>query len=155
VKREGGCYTVKIEVRTRLNPTENKGKVYGAVGNIIDVKADVIDLSNNDFITFTSSNINSIKPLFEKLREQKILEAARSLLLSVKTPEFIMFHINKQAAYANKIHLCAEAGESPLGPITVVVYSKNIGKFIDWLTPPTFKGRPVNLGREQLSLEDL
>ncbi len=142
-------------MRARLNPTENRDKLYSAIANIIDFKTNIVDFSSDEFLAFTSEDVNSLKPLFEKLREQKILEAARSLLLNVKTPQMLMFHVNRQAAYVNRIHLCAEERESPLGPITIVVHSKNIEKFIDWLTPPTFKGRPINLDKEQLSLEDL
>ncbi|WEU40725.1 MAG: hypothetical protein OdinLCB4_002020 [Candidatus Odinarchaeum yellowstonii] len=147
--------TVRIELHARLNPTENRGKLRSAIGNIIDFKSNLVDLSSEEFLAFTSEDINSLKPLYEKLREQKILEAARSFFLNIKSPQFLMFHLNRQAAYVNRVHLCAEERESPLGPITVIVHSKNIEKFIDWLTPPTFKGRPINLDKEQLSLEDL
>jgi predicted RNA binding protein with dsRBD fold (UPF0201 family) len=43
------------------------------------------------------------------------------------------FYLNKQAAFANVIALCDEADESSLGPITVVLHSKNIEDVIDWL----------------------
>jgi|TARA_Y100000815_G_scaffold61902_1_gene50225 predicted RNA binding protein with dsRBD fold (UPF0201 family) len=43
------------------------------------------------------------------------------------------FYLNKQAAFANVIALCDEADESPLGPIKVVLHSKNIEDVIDWL----------------------
>ena len=36
-------------------------------------------------------------------------------------------------AFANAIALCDEADESPLGPIKVVLHSKNIEDVIDWL----------------------
>lgn len=146
---------VKIEVRAKVNPTEERSKVAAAVANIIDLESGVEDVSGEDYLYFTSGNINSLKPLYDKLRDQKILEAARSALLSAKTPESLVFHLNKQAAYVNRLHLCGQSGESPLGPITIAVRSKNIVGFIEWLTPPTVKGKPVTLGRELLLEEGL
>ena len=49
------------------------------------------------------------------------------------TEDFTWFYLNKQAAFANAITLCDEADESPLGPIKVVLHSKNIEDVIDWL----------------------
>tara|TARA_B100001750_G_scaffold182781_1_gene151475 strand:- start:172 stop:339 length:168 start_codon:yes stop_codon:yes gene_type:complete len=43
------------------------------------------------------------------------------------------FYLNKQAAFANVITLCDEEAQSPLGPIKVVLHSKNIEDVIDWL----------------------
>lgn len=45
------------------------------------------------------------------------------------------FYLNKQAAAAGRIALCAEADESPLGPIRVTIRSPDIGAVIDWLAP--------------------
>jgi hypothetical protein len=49
------------------------------------------------------------------------------------TEDSTWFYLNKQAAFANVITLCDEVGESSLGPITVVLRSKNIEDVIDWL----------------------
>ena len=45
------------------------------------------------------------------------------------------FYLNKQAAAAGRVALCAEADESPLGPIRVTVSSPVIDEVIDWLAP--------------------
>ena len=45
------------------------------------------------------------------------------------------FYLNKQAAAAGRVALCAEADESPLGPIRVTVRSPGIDEVIDWLAP--------------------
>ncbi len=44
------------------------------------------------------------------------------------------FYLNKQAAFMNTVALCAEDEESPLGPIKIILTSKNIESIIDWLT---------------------
>ncbi len=43
------------------------------------------------------------------------------------------FYLNKQAAYADKIAICEESDESPLGPIKIVLSSNNIERIIEWL----------------------
>lgn len=45
------------------------------------------------------------------------------------------FYLNKQAAAAGRVALCAEADESPLGPIRVTIRSPSIDEVIDWLAP--------------------
>jgi predicted RNA binding protein with dsRBD fold (UPF0201 family) len=45
------------------------------------------------------------------------------------------FYLNKQAASVNVIALCEEAEESPLGPIKILLHSKNIDKVMEWLVP--------------------
>ena len=43
------------------------------------------------------------------------------------------FYLNKQAAFANVITLCDEEDQSSLGPIKIVLHSKDIANVIDWL----------------------
>ena len=43
------------------------------------------------------------------------------------------FYLNKQAAFAEKIAICEESDESPLGPLKVVLTSFNIDRIIEWL----------------------
>ena len=45
------------------------------------------------------------------------------------------FYLNKQAAFVNVIALCSEAEESPLGPIKILIHSKNIDEVMEWLVP--------------------
>lgn len=45
------------------------------------------------------------------------------------------FYLNKQAAAAGRVALCAEADESPLGPIRITIRSPDIGAVIDRLAP--------------------
>jgi predicted RNA binding protein with dsRBD fold (UPF0201 family) len=43
------------------------------------------------------------------------------------------FYLNKQAAFVEKIAICEESDESPLGPIKVILTSNQIDRIIDWL----------------------
>ena len=42
------------------------------------------------------------------------------------------FYLNKQAAFVEKIAICEESEESPLGPIKVILTSSRIDEIIDW-----------------------
>jgi predicted RNA binding protein with dsRBD fold (UPF0201 family) len=147
--------TIKIEIRASLNPTEVKEKVAEAVGNIVDVSKSFVDNSTDFLLNYISEDLMFIKPLYEKLRENRILEAARSKLFNNKTSNMVVFHLNKQAAYVNRLHVCEPTGESPLGPITIIVRSARIEDFIDWLTPKTVNGKPVNQSKELQFVKDL
>ncbi|ABK78474.1 uncharacterized protein conserved in archaea [Cenarchaeum symbiosum A] len=43
------------------------------------------------------------------------------------------FYLNKQAAHAGTVALCADAEESPLGPIRVTLRSDHIEEVMEWL----------------------
>jgi uncharacterized protein len=47
------------------------------------------------------------------------------------------FFLNKQAAYAGHVSFSAPEGESPLGPIQVMIETDHMEELIDWLA-----GRP-------------
>jgi predicted RNA binding protein with dsRBD fold (UPF0201 family) len=45
----------------------------------------------------------------------------------------MIFYLNKQAAYAGHVSFSAPEGESPLGPIQVIVETENPEQLVDWL----------------------
>jgi predicted RNA binding protein with dsRBD fold (UPF0201 family) len=49
------------------------------------------------------------------------------------------FYLNKQAAFVDVIAICEEAEESAMGPIKVIIHSKDLDKISDWLAPETSK----------------
>ena len=86
-----------------------------------------------DSLVTNSSNYESLTRIYETMRSRKSKSAYRRLLMCNMTNNSTWFYLNKQAAFANVIALCDEADESPLGPIKVVLHSKNIEDVIDWL----------------------
>ncbi len=73
------------------------------------------------------------------LREQKILDAARSVMFDGKVGDKIQFSINKQAAFMGKLSFPPE--EEPLGSLHVQISGSEA--IIDWLAPRTIDGRPT------------
>ena len=67
------------------------------------------------------------------LQRDRIRAAARSVLRRSVEGNRIVFYLNKQAAYAGHVSFSAPEGESPLGPIQVIVETENPDQLIDWL----------------------
>jgi predicted RNA binding protein with dsRBD fold (UPF0201 family) len=67
------------------------------------------------------------------LQRDRIRAAARSVLRRSVEGNRIVFYLNKQAAYAGHVSFSVPEGESPLGPIHVIVETETPEQFIDWL----------------------
>ncbi|MCH7940552.1 MAG: hypothetical protein IH842_01070, partial [Thaumarchaeota archaeon] len=81
----------------------------------------------------TSQNLETLSNIFEVIHTRKIQRVYRRFLNNNLCNDSTWFHLNKQAAFSNTVSLCDEAEESPLGPIKIVLTSKNIEDIIDWL----------------------
>ena len=86
-----------------------------------------------DSLIANSNNYESLTKIYETMRTRKTKSAYRRHLMRNMTEDSTWFYLNKQAAFANVIALCDEEDQSPLGPIEVVLHSKNIEDVIDWL----------------------
>lgn len=132
--------TVTCEVR----PTEDKDKVVKAVTNLFNLdKIEMLEDYPYSRLVGESSKIESLVKLHRILRQERILDTFRSILLSNKIGNTTEFRLNKQSAYVGRVTLVTLDSESPLGPITVRITSDKIDEVIDWLAPKTVGGHPV------------
>lgn len=132
--------TVTCEVR----PTEDKDKVIKAVTNLFNLdKVEVVEDYPYSKLVGESSRIESLIKLHRILRQERILDTFRSVLLSNKAGNMTEFKLNKQSAYVGRATLVTLDSESPLGPIVVRVVSDKIDEIIDWLAPKTVGGHPT------------
>jgi len=120
----------KVSAYCTINASEDVNKVRTAVSNIL---IDMDEKITGDSLVANSSNYESLTRIYETMRSRKSKSAYRRLLMRNMANNSTWFYLNKQAAFANVIALCDEADESPLGPIKVVLHSKNIEDVIDWL----------------------
>ena len=67
------------------------------------------------------------------IQRDRIRAAARSVLRRSVEGNRLVFYLNKQAAYAGHVSFSAPEGESPLGPIQVIVETEDPYQLIDWL----------------------
>jgi predicted RNA binding protein with dsRBD fold (UPF0201 family) len=127
--------TIEVSVYVPIRPTERVEKVASAVEKIftglaMDIREDRIEAYGGPRTLWT---------LHKLLREQEILDTARSVMLKGQEGNTIQFRLNKQAAFMGRVNFPPE--EEPLGSIHVQITGDN--QVIDWLSPMTENGLPV------------
>ena len=127
-----------IIITADIHPTEDPEKVKIAINNLFSPASFTIrETQNTQQLTATITQRSDLHKFDTRLREERILGAARRWLRQNLNDTTITFCLHKQAAYSNRVSFCAPDGESPLGPIRVRVNCDNPRAFIDWLTPRT------------------
>ena len=122
--------TCSIEAYCSINPSEDPKKVEQALSNIL---SDIDIKINQESLKATSKNLESLTRIFETIHSRKSQNNFKRQLNHNLIDDSTWFYLNKQAAFANVVALCSEADESPLGPIKVILRSKNIEGVIEWL----------------------
>lgn len=134
----GGNVEIKVEVE--VNPTEDENKVRVAVQRIFgDIDLQSVEKGEYRRLVGKAEGIESLARFYELLRRERILDAARTVLLRGLLGNKITFYLNKQVAYVGHISFSQPYGESPLGPISVEIQCDDPQSLIDWLTPRTVR----------------
>ena len=122
----------KIEAFAAVNPSEDPDKVRHAVSNVV-LNADYEFREGS--MKATSRDIHSLSKIQETVRSRKANRVYRRQMRYNTKEDTTWFYLNKQAAYVDVVAICDEAEESPMGPIKVILHSKNLEKVVDWLAP--------------------
>ena len=120
----------KIEMFCSINPSENPDKIKKAILNIFPhstIKTEIFSISAQ------SKDLNSLEKIYETVHSKQTQRIYRRNLENNLENNTTWFYLNKQAAFVEKIAICEEADESPLGPIKVVLTSSRIDRIIDWI----------------------
>ena len=120
----------KISACCTINASEDVNKVRASLSNVL---TDMAEKLTGDSLIANSSNYESLTKIYETMRSRRSKSAYRKHLLRNMTIDSTWFYLNKQAAFANIITLCDEEDQSSLGPIKIVLHSKDIANVIDWL----------------------
>jgi predicted RNA binding protein with dsRBD fold (UPF0201 family)/dephospho-CoA kinase len=130
---------VEIEIETKVNPTEDVDKVIQSVKNLfpdaeVEIEGDTLKAKAWD-----------LKKFRDMLWRQRILDTARTELIKGRFENEITIYLNKQTAYVSKVNFADE--DAILSPIRVTfkLYGIPVGKFIDYLAPPTKAGKPIRV----------
>lgn len=121
----------KIEAYAAVNPSEDPEKVKQAISNVLQ---DMNFKYENGSIKGISSDLQSLSKIYETIKSRKSRTYRRQMRYNLQG-DTTWFYLNKQAASVNVIALCEEAEESPLGPIKILLHSKNIDRVMEWLVP--------------------
>ncbi len=133
---------VSVRVSALLYPTEIEEKVRTAVTNMLPVEMELQDFGIPRL--YGEGDLECLRKLHELLRENRILDTARHVLLTGIEGDTIQFRLNKQVAFVGKVNF--PVGEESLGSIYVEISNDNkedLLKIIDWLAPMTREGKPV------------
>ena len=121
----------KIEILCSINPSEDPQKVNLAISNIF---SSFESKTENFSFRGKSNNLKTLEKIQENIHSLKAERIYRKILEKNLTHNSTWFYLNKQAAFVNKVAICEESDESPLGPIKIIVTSPNIDRIISWLT---------------------
>ena len=118
-------------METPLRPTESPEKVRRAVLNLFPKTR----LEEGESL---KGRVDSLDRFAELLRKQRIRDSSREVLLGSIRGRRLVFHLNKQAAFAGRVSFSAHA---PLGDIRVTVVSDDLPGLVQELAPSTIRRR--------------
>lgn len=122
----------KIEAYAAVSPSEDPEKIRTALSNVIlDASYEYKDGS----IKAVSRDLKSLSKIQDTIRRRKVNRVYRRQMRFNQDRDSTWFYLNKQAAYVDVVAICDEASESPMGPIKVILHSRNVDKLVDWLAP--------------------
>jgi len=120
----------KIEMSCPVNPSEDPDKVEKAIANIFPYS---IIKYENFTILAQSKELRSFEKIYETIHTNQSQKAYSRNLENNLENDATWFFLNKQAAFVERVAICDEPEESPLGPIKVTLTSSNIDGIIDWI----------------------
>jgi len=137
---------MRIRVEAEVKPSEDSSKVERAVKNLFPS----LTLERGEERVWGASEDPAVlSHLKELLRLQAIRDSSRSALLRGKREGGLEFGLNKQVAFVGKVSFTE--GETPLGPIRVVIETEEPGLVVDYLAPRTKMGKALR----EVPLEEL
>lgn len=122
----------KIEAYAAVNPSEDPEKVQQSISNVLQ---DMNYKYENGSIKGLSNDLQSLSKIYDTIKSRKSTKTYRRQMRYNLQGDTTWFYLNKQAAFVNVIALCEESEESPLGPIKILLHSKNIERIMEWLVP--------------------
>ena len=131
----------EVEVEAHVYPTEEIEKVKKAMLNLVSpLEFDTFDKGEYILLLGKTKDKKALQRLYELFRGQQILDTARVMLEEGYFGEEIIIKVHKQVAYVGKVNFNEE---SPLGPITIIIRTKEPQRLMKWLAPRTKDGVPI------------
>src|SRR4030042_2773752 len=125
---------VSVLVETEVNPTEDEEKVRAAINNILGNATITVKPEQKGSTLFAEAKgQDSLTKLRNIMRNDRVRDASRRLLLKATRGNTIRFFLNKQVAFAGHVSFSEETSESPLGPIRFTIETDNPQQLVEWL----------------------
>lgn len=124
-----------ITLRVKCYPTEDPKKVQEALFKVFP------ECSLDEYEGGYIGRCSSPDRFKEIIRNLRIRDTARGVMLRGKRGNRTSFTINKQVAFVGKISFVEDA--PPLGGIDVVIEDENLERLIDSIAPSTVGGEYI------------
>jgi hypothetical protein len=127
--------SINVTVEATVNPTEDESKVQRALLNIFP-NAKVEKYSKRDdviMLRIQGLGLNFLSTFRNIIRQERIRDTARRILMSKVEGDHIIIFLHKQAAFVGRISFCGPEGESPLGPISIKIGTPSPESVVDYL----------------------
>lgn len=124
-----------ISISCPVNPSEDPDKVLSAIMSMFPDAT--VELGESGF----TGTVPTLDTFAKRIRGQRILDAARSILLRNLHGSRTRMSLNKQVATVGKVSF---ADRNPvLGAIDVVIEGEDLEAYIDRVAPMTVDGEEV------------
>ncbi len=135
---------MRVVVEADIRPTESEEKVRGALLHIIEPERIIVEGEGGTRrIVMESNTLRSLEKLRRLLRAERVLDAARKAMRRGIQRDRLVFLLHKQALTVGRLSFVGSNSESPMGAVTVIIEHPEPKRVLDWLAPPTVRGRPV------------
>jgi predicted RNA binding protein with dsRBD fold (UPF0201 family) len=127
--------SINVTVEATVNPTEDESKVQRALLNIFP-NAKVEKYSKRDDVItlrIQGLGLKFLSTFRNIIRQERIRDSARRILMSKVEGDHIIIFLHKQAAFVGRISFCGPEGESPLGPISIKIGTPSPESVVDYL----------------------
>ena len=124
-----------VTARARCFPTEDPDKVRRALLNVFP---DALVEEYEGGLIARSGSLSRFKEL---IRNQRILDSTRSVMIRAISGTETRFQLNKQVAYVGKISFTE--GPMPLGSIEVSIEADDLRSVVEDVAPVTVGGEEV------------
>ena len=144
---------IELHLSTKLYPTEDRENIISLFNLFYDFSNVKINEENSEHVRIIEASAEgrkSLNYLFQQIRRQRTVEAVRKQVLRRMdlNHQKVTFYLHKQALMNNKIVLCKNQDESPLGPLILTIKAKDIEHIIEYLFPPTKDGKVLEVNYE-------
>jgi len=142
-----------VRAEAAVEPTEDEKKVERALLKLFPTgRAERrVEQDVTVGLVVRGSGLELLSGLRSLIRQERIRSTARAIFMRSSQDRVMHIHLNKQAAFMGHVSFCAPFGESPHGPISIIIDSDDMQAVIDYLAanPPGNLGSAVRGRRRQ------
>jgi predicted RNA binding protein with dsRBD fold (UPF0201 family) len=134
--------TTSVTIQATVEPTEDEKKVERSILKLFPTAHIEKKLEEGSLVGLTAhgSGLEFLSSLRNLIRQERIRNTARAIFLRNATDRLLRVYLNKQAAFMGRVSFCAPVGESPHGPVSIIVESEEMQTVIDYLAANPAEG---------------